>query len=190
MAESTEQNDLQVVYLYDTKKPTHPLTGSTKLAKGVALQPGQTTIAPIDEKENFFNGQGWTDKLVIAYEFDTDNNYQYTGPVMIPEGQVLAANQTFVKPKDGLYWPIRFNGTEWIGITKEEFEKAHPAEPIPVSQSTLALNALGQQFAQAKAESDKQDQSVNAKIDQLTQSVNLLGQMIAKAQAPQTGGTN
>lgn len=190
MAESSEKDTLQVVYLYDNTKTTHPLTGSTKLETGVALQAGQTTVAPVDGKENFFNGQGWTDKLVIAYEFDPEKNNEYKQSVLIPEGQVLASNQTFTKPKDGLYWPIRFNSTEWIGVTKEEFEKAHQARVVPVSQSTLALNALGQQFAQAKAESDKQDQTVNTKIDQLTQSINLLGQMIAKKQATPQGGTN
>lgn len=163
MAELTEQNDLQVVYLYDTKKPTHPLTGSTKLAKGVALQPGQTTIAPIDGKENFFNGQGWTDKLVIAYEFDTDNNNQYTDPVMIPEGQVLAANQTFVKPKDGLYWPIRFNGTEWIGITKEEWEAAHPAPKMEPSASQIAQANTLKDVAQLQVAHTSQ-QKLNADL--------------------------
>lgn len=192
MAVATGEEPKQhTVYLYDMNKSSRPFIGSKRVLEGVALEQGQTTIQPIDGKENFFNGQGWTDKLVMAYEYDPAKDNEYKQALLIPQGQQLGPNQTFTKPKDGLYWPIHFNGVEWVGVSKEEFLKAHSAKPLPVSQSTLAMNMLGQQFVQAKIEADKQDKSVQAKIDQLTQSVNLLGQMIAKSQSTQAqGGTN
>lgn len=186
MVDSQNESEMQTVYLYDTTKTAQPLTGSIEQNKDTPLKAGQTVAAPKNGRENFFNGSSWTDKLATAYAFDPTQNNLYTGSVIIPEGQELKANQTFVKPKDGLYWPLHFNGVEWVGITKEEYEKEHPAPTMPVSATTLAMNALGEQVAQAKVQNDQQDKSINDKIDKLTQSVNVLGQMIAKQQTTTT----
>lgn len=189
MAESVEQTDKQKVYTYDADKTSHPLIQEEDLPKDQALKPNQTIVTPNDSGENYWNGTNWTDQLVVVYEFDTARDNIFTGINLIPQGAVLASNQTFVKPADGLYQPMRFNGTTWIGTPKEEWEKAHPAPVAKPSETTLAMNALGQQLVQAKAESDKTNKSLEQKIEDLTQSVNMLGQMIAKAQTAQ-GGTN
>lgn len=186
MAETTGQNEMRMVYTFDAEKASHPLIKAEKQSVDVALTANQTLVEPTNEGENYWNGNSWASKLVVVYEFDPTQDNVYTGMSLIPEGAVLASNQTFVKPKDGLYQPMKFNGVEWVGTPKEEWEKKHPATIAPVNPSTQAMNLLGQQFAQAKVESDKQDKEVNAKIDQLTQSINLLGQMIAKTQT--TGG--
>lgn len=188
MAESVEQTDKQKVYTYDADKTSHPLIQEEDLPKDQPLQANQTTVEPTDGA-NYWNGTGWVDQLVVVYEFDPTKDNVYTGTSYIPQGAVLASNQTFVKPADGLYQPMRFNGTTWVGTPKEEWEKAHPAPVAKPSETTLAMNALGQQLVQAKAESDKTNKSLEQKIEDLTQSVNMLGQMIAKAQTVQ-GGTN
>lgn len=188
MAEVQEKVETQNVYTYDAVKSTHPLIQVDELPVNQALQANQTTIEPQDGA-NYWNGTVWVDQLVVVYEFDPTKDNVYTGTNYIPQGAVLASNQTFVKPADGLYQPMRFNGTTWVGTPKEEWEKAHPAPVAKPSETTLAMNALGQQLVQAKAESDKTNKSLEQKIEDLTQSVNMLGQMIAKAQTVQ-GGTN
>ena len=188
MAQTKENTDTQRVYTYDADKISHPLIQEEDLPKDQPLQANQTTVEPTDGA-NYWNGTSWVDQLVVVYEFDPTKDNVYTGTSYIPQGAVLASNQTFVKPADRLYQPMRFNGTEWIGTPQEEWEKAHPAPVAKPSETTLAMNALGQQLVQAKAESDKTNKSLEQKIEDLTQSVNMLGQMIAKTQTTQ-GGTN
>lgn len=188
MAETQNKVETQKVYTFDAVKSTHPLIQVDELPENQALQPNQTTVAPNDG-DNYWNGTGWVDQLVVVYEFDPTKDNVYTGVNFIPQGAVLSVNQTFTKPEDGLYQPMKFNGTTWIGTPKEEWDKAHPAPVAKPSETTLAMNALGQQLVQAKAESDKTSKSLEQKVDDLTQSVNMLGQMIAKAQTAQ-GGTN
>ena len=188
MAESVEQTDKQKVYTYDADKTSHPLIQEEDLPKDQPLQANQTTVEATDGA-NYWNGTGWVDQLVVVYEFDPTKDNVYTGTSYIPQGAVLASNQTFVKPADGLYQPMRFNGTTWIGTPKEEWEKAHPAPVAKPSETTLAMNALGLQLVQAKKESDKTSKSLEQKVNDLTKSVNMLGQMIAKTQETQ-GGTN
>lgn len=188
MAETQNKVETQKVYTFDAVKSTHPLIQVDELPENQALQPNQTTVEPTDGA-NYWNGTGWVDQLVVVYEFDPTKDNVYTGVNFIPQGAVLSVNQTFTKPEDGLYQPMKFNGTTWIGTPKEEWDKAHPAPVAKPSETTLAMNALGQQLVQAKAESDKTNKSLEQKIEDLTQSVNMLGQMIAKTQIAQ-GGTN
>lgn len=189
MAETQEKKQV-TVYTFDANKVSHPLIATEKIPEGTQLKANQTLVTPPRNNDyNYWNGSGWANALVVVWEFNPDKNSEFTGVAMIPEGAVLKANQTFVKPKDGLYQPMRFNGTEWIGTPQEEWEKAHPAPVAKPSETTLAMNALGQQLVQAKAESDKTNKSLEQKVDDLTQSVNILGQMIAKTQTAQ-GGTN
>ncbi|MCR5524666.1 MAG: hypothetical protein K6F18_03270 [Lactobacillus sp.] len=188
MVEEKEKLETKKVYTFDAVKSTHPLIHVDDLPVDQALQANQTTVEPNDG-DNYWNGTGWVDQLVIVYEFDPTKDNVYTGISFVPQGAVLSVNQTFTKPDDGLYQPMKFNGTTWVGTPKEEWEKAHPAPVAKPSETTLAMNALGQQLVQAKAESDKTNKSLEQKVDDLTQSVNMLGQMIAKAQTVQ-GGTN
>lgn len=137
MAESVEQTDKQKVYTYDADKTSHPLIQEEDLPKDQALKPNQTTVTP-NNGANYWNGTNWTNQLVVVYEFDTARDNIFTGINLIPQGAVLASNQTFVKPADGLYQPMRFNGTTWIGTPKEEWEAAHPAPKMEPSASQIA----------------------------------------------------
>lgn len=39
---------------------------------------------------------------------------------------------TEIKPEDGLYQPIFFDGTKWIGTKKEDWEASNPPEDVDV----------------------------------------------------------
>lgn len=108
----------------------------------------------------------------------------------VDDGYQLAANESFEMPPRGLYEP-RLVNHQWQGLTEEQLKAKYPerfpsAKPSPAVE---AMNALGQQLVQVKANSDKTSKSLEQKVDDLTQSVNMLGQMIAKEQTVQ-GGTN
>lgn len=136
MAEN-EEVKTRKVYTFDMKKASRPLIHVDELPENQGLQVNQTTVEPKDDN-NYWNGSTWVNELVVVYEFDPTQNNLFTGVNMIPQGAVLAANQTFVKPADGLYQPMRFNGTTWIGTPKEEWEAAHPAPEQKPSASQIA----------------------------------------------------
>ena len=95
MAESVEQTDKQKVYTYDVDKASHPLIQEEDLPKDQPLQANQTTVEPTNGA-NYWNGTSWVDQLVVVYEFDPTKDNVYTGTNYIPQGAVLASNQTFV----------------------------------------------------------------------------------------------
>lgn len=105
-----------------------------------------------------------------VYSWDKDNHFDTIK--LVEDDYQLASNETFVKPEDGLYEPITWNGSTWVGTAKEDWEAAHPATPAEPSEGNQALNLLGQQIAKMQ-----QQQTT------LMQSVNELGQMVAKATA-------
>ena len=162
MAETQNKVETQKVYTFDAVKSTHPLIQVDELPENQALQPNQTTVAPNDS-DNYWNGTGWVDQLVVVYEFDPTKDIVYTGTNYIPQGAVLASNQTFVKPADGLYQPMRFNGTTWIGTPKEEWESAHPAPKMEPSASQIAQANTLKDVAQLQVAHTSQ-QKLNADL--------------------------
>lgn len=191
MAENKEQDvKMMTVYLFD-QNGVHRLIGTTEIPEGNALSAGQTQVEPIEKSENYWNGQAWTSELIQVYCYDPNKNNEFTQIKMVPQGSLLGPNETFTKPEDGLYQPMHFNGTKWVGVTREEYIKAHPAPKVEPSAQTQAVNLLGQQLITLKADNANDLKTVNSKIDKLTDSLNLVGQMIAKQQMAQPqGGTN
>lgn len=162
MAETQNKVETQKVYTFDAVKSTHPLIQVDELPENQALQPNQTTVEPTDGA-NYWNGTSWVDQLVVVYEFDPTKDNVYTGTNYIPQGAVLASNQTFVKPADGLYQPMRFNGTTWIGTPKEEWESAHPAPKMEPSASQIAQANTLKDVAQLQVAHTSQ-QKLNADL--------------------------
>ena len=162
MAQTKENTDTQRVYTYDADKTSHPLIQEEDLPKDQPLQTNQTTIEPTDGA-NYWNGTSWVDQLVVVYEFDPTKDNVYTGTNYIPQGAVLASNQTFVKPADGLYQPMRLNGTTWIGTPKEEWESAHPAPKMEPSASQIAQANTLKDVAQLQVAHTSQ-QKLNADL--------------------------
>ena len=57
---------------------------------------------------------------------------------------------TEVVPPEGIYSPFYFNGDEWIGSTKEEYEKSLPKEEISQpSTSELMMASTQMQIAES-----------------------------------------
>ena len=57
---------------------------------------------------------------------------------------------TETPPPDGIYSPFYFNGNEWIGATKEEYEKSLPKEEISQpSTSELMMASTQMQIAES-----------------------------------------
>lgn len=162
MAETEEKKKLKTVYEFDLDSVDHHFTKVVQLAENEPLGPNQTMIKP-EDNNLFWNGNGWTDQLVTVYEFDAENNNVFTKITRIPQGAVLASNQTFAKPEDGLYEPITFNGAVWIGTSKEEWEKAHPAPKVKPNTSQVAQANTLKDIAQLKVDHSGQ-QSLNAQL--------------------------
>ncbi|MBB1063652.1 hypothetical protein [Limosilactobacillus fastidiosus] len=123
--------------------------------------------------------------MIVIYQYDASTK-KLTGTDVVADDYELKANETTIVCPDGLYEPsFDEQANAWKGITKEEWEAKHPQQPVKPSPTVEAMNALGQQLVQGKAESDKTNKNFEQQIEDLTQSVNMLGQMIAKTQ----GGT-
>ena len=57
---------------------------------------------------------------------------------------------TEVAPPEGIYSPFYFNGNEWVGSTKEEYEATLPEkEPIEPSNSEIMMASTQMQVAES-----------------------------------------
>lgn len=83
----------------------------------------------------------------------------------VADNYQLANNETFLIPDSSLLKP-RFNGTSWVGMSKEEFEKATiNAADISKRPSTQGMiQQLGLVVAQMSATQNKIEQQ----LDKLT----------------------
>ena len=74
----------------------------------------------------------------LAFE-DEEGEYQY------PE-----ESWTDVAPPEGIYSPFYFNGNEWVGSTKEEYEKSLPkGEKTQPSTSEIMMASTQMQIAES-----------------------------------------
>lgn len=83
------------------------------------------------------------------------------GAKIVNDDYKLAGNETFEEPLDadgrGLLMPIKRVNGQWRGATQEEYEAAHPAQPVTPSATAQAIQALGLQVM-----------ALSAKVDALT----------------------
>ena len=173
--------DKKWVYLYNTKDTTHPYTGKLMVDKDDPIMLGQTDVAVPDEnKRYYFNDvtKQWVDQIVLTYEIKADKHLGAT--TRHPAGYVLQSNETFTKPKDGLYDP-QWNGSDWVGISKEEYYKKYPVEPAKPSAQQTAMVALGQQVGNLIAE----NQTLKAQLEKSAQATQALGELVAPLVAKQ-----
>lgn len=106
--------------------------------------------------------------MKAVYSWDKDKHLDTIN--LVDDDYQLEPNETFTKPDDGLYEPISWTGSTWVGVSKEEWEAAHPQHAVEPSAGEQALNALGLQVA-----------SLITENKQLKQSVNVLGLQVAQA---------
>lgn len=83
---------------------------------------------------------------------------------------------TETPPPEGIYSPFYFNGNEWVGVTKEEYEESLPESEPDIPSINDFLNA--QLLAN--------DLEHNAKIKDLQQDIANLTAQLLEVQ----GGTN
>ena len=91
---------------------------------------------------------------------------------------------TEVAPPDGIYSPFYFNGNEWIGATKEEYEESLPKEETPqpsaselmmastqmqVAESSFQLRDTQKQLAQSMLEGAEKDKRIETLEQQQAQ---------------------
>ena len=91
---------------------------------------------------------------------------------------------TEVAPPEGIYSPFYFNGNEWIGSTKEEYEKLLPKEEAPqpsaselmmastqmqIAESSFQLRDTQKQLAQNILESAEKDKRIETLEEQQAQ---------------------
>lgn len=173
------------VYLYNTKDTAHPYTGKLMVDKDDPIMAGQTDVAvPDEDKKYYFNEvtKQWVDQVVLTYEIKTD---KHLGAITRrPAGYVLQSNETFTKPKDGLYDPT-WNGSDWVGISAEEYYKQHPVEPAKPTAQQTAMAGLLKDVATIKTDSKSQDvlnanvmkQLADQKIEQAKVNATILKQL-------------
>lgn len=82
---------------------------------------------------------------------------------MVEDDYQLKDNETFKKPQDGLYEPIKWNGTDWVGTPKEVWEANQPKVEIKPTDQQKLNAATNLQIAQLLA-ANKQQAQLNAKL--------------------------
>ena len=91
---------------------------------------------------------------------------------------------TEVAPPEGIYSPFYFNGNEWVGSTKEEYEKSLPKEEISqpstselmmastqiqVAESSFQLRDTQKQLAQSMLDIAEKDERIKQLEEQQAQ---------------------
>ena len=91
---------------------------------------------------------------------------------------------TEVSPPEGIYSPFYFNGNEWVGSTKEEYEELLPKEEAPqpstselmmastqmqVAESSFQLRDTQKQLAQSMLEGAEKDKRIETLEQQQAQ---------------------
>lgn len=188
MAEGNLPLNKKWIYLYNKDETTHPYTGKLTVDKDSPLMPGQTIVEPQTGGQQYFNEatNQWVDQVVLTYEIKADKHLGAT--TRHPAGYVLQSNETFTKPKDGLYDP-QWNGSDWVGISKEEYYKKHPIEPAKPNATQQTLNVLGQQVATLTAENQQLKETLKSGNEATQQLGMQVATLIAK-DSTANGGTN
>ena len=180
MAEGNLPLNKKWIYLYNKDETTHPYTGKLTVDKDSPLMPGQTIVEPQTGGQQYFNEatNQWVDQIVLTYEIKADKHLGAT--TRHPAGYVLQSNETFTKPKDGLYDP-QWNGSDWVGISAEEYYKKHPVEPAKPSAQQTAMVSLGQQVGNLIVE----NQTLKTQLEKSAQATQALGELVAPLVAKQ-----
>lgn len=93
-----------------------------------------------------------------VYLYDSSN--MFTGSKLVDDNYVIQASETEVKPVDGLYTPITWNGNTWVGTDQATWQASQDTaqverlkeNPVTLSAEQLAINELGQQLASVSAQ--------------------------------------
>lgn len=101
------------------------------------------------------------ENTVAVYQWNEDK--VFVGIRMKGVDEPLRDNETLVKPEDGLYTPIKWDGSTWVGTPKEVWEaNQSKVEVKPTAQQT-AMASLMKDVASMKT-SDQTQNSLNASV--------------------------
>lgn len=67
---------------------------------------------------------------------------------------------TDIRPTDGLYEPIYFNGKEWVGSTYEEWREDNPYLPDEIDSNDEIIASLALELANSKLEQESLNNAV------------------------------
>lgn len=84
--------------------------------------------------------------------------YLYDGRSFLGiDGEVPDEDFTEIAPPPGLYEPLKFNGNEWIGTSKEEWELNNITDPTP-NDLKLMVSNLQKQLVMSNLNMSKMSQ--------------------------------
>lgn len=96
-----------------------------------------------------------------VYSWGKDNIFDSIK--IVDDDYELAANETFDKPADGLYEPIKRKDNNWIGTPKEEWEANQPKVEVKPTAQQQANAQMSLQLAQLMKKVGDQDK-LNARL--------------------------
>lgn len=124
--------------------------------------------------------------------YDVNNGNVYLSTKLVDKNHQLKAGETFIRPADGLRWPIYFSIEKqtWVGTPEKDWVNPRQEAPLGPNAQQRAMAGLMKDVATLKTESqdDSQDklnaglmkQIAQLKLDNASQSqvnANLLKQM-------------
>ncbi|ANK66601.1 hypothetical protein [Loigolactobacillus backii] len=115
--------------------------------------------------------------MKAIYLYDTTSR-EFQSSKLVDDNYVVQAGETEINPDNGLYEPVTWNGTTWIGTDKavwqaaqdaanQAYLKEHPEEAPQTTAEQQALTALAQQIAD-------NDNNTQTYLQSLAQSVTAL----------------
>lgn len=96
-----------------------------------------------------------------VYGWNKDNIFDSIK--IVDDDYELAANETFDKPEDGLYEPIKRKDDKWVGTPKEEWEANQPKVEVKPTAQQQANAQMSLQLAQFMKKVGDQDK-LNARL--------------------------
>lgn len=103
-------------------------------------------------------------KQIYLYD-GTPYLLQYTDEC---EGNYPLEDWTDIAPPEGLYQPIHFNGEQWIGTPKEQWEAVRPpSEPYKPEATEILLARTQLQIAKMASLQEKAQQELAKAIQEI-----------------------
>ena len=82
--------------------------------------------------------------MKLVWKYDLATKGLIGNGVEVADDYPLKDGETFATPKEGLFPPITFNGTEWEGTTFEDWLKANPVTPEPSQLQQVVMQQSAQ----------------------------------------------
>lgn len=118
-----------------------------------------------------------------VWQYDRANGNQFSDYKTVDADYELQVGETFIEPASDLLDPyFDEQAQQWLGISKEEWDKKYTVKPDEPNKSDQALNTLGLQIAQVQKTQSAQSKEINAQ----SQALNALGLQIAAAKKNET----